>query len=495
MTFAGAMTGGGGVAVYYPPPVIVPPPDPAEDTITDRFNRTVAGGWGTADSGDAWTTSGASSTYGVDGARASVASSVASLRNGVLAGTFGDEVTATAQMAATGVFADQTACLLEFDFGSNAGGFPTLVLTFNALGGWEVSCPSAASSASGTLGFVPTTEFKVRMKVVALTGYVRIWRAVDAEPVDWTATVAIAANMVGQMRTFAFGRAGDGSATITGYIENLNIEGADPPPPAPVPSGPQPFLSYPASAAFDYNGRADVVIEGKTFRALGSLVIAVRLVNCQRITIRNCDFADVAECLYAVNCSDITITDCRFRNITGPAQPRTGANVANFVQMNNVNGGLIARNKGLGGDTEDVISLYKSSNFIVEDNHIEGTNWTSGSGSGIAIGDDGGSNNIARRNILVNPGQVGIFIAGGVNNQIRDNILIGQQRPKSNVGMYVWNQYQWACSGHTVTGNKVSWKHADGFSNPFYNANNCGPVAGTNDLNASLNIEQYRVVL
>ena len=160
-------------------------------------------------------------------------------------------------------------------------------------------------------------------------------------------------------------------------------------------------------------------------------------------------------------------------------------------------GGLIARNKGKGGDTEDIVSVYQSDHVTVEDNHFEGTNWTSGSGSGIALSDGGGSYNVAQRNILVNPGQVGIFIAGGTNNKIVDNIIIGQQRTKSNVGVYVWNQYASACSGNTVSGNRVLWRRADGLLNPYWNAGNCGSVAGSGNVwnEVSLSIETYRVVL
>ena len=104
--------------------------------------------------------------------------------------------------------------------------------------------------------------------------------------------------------------------------------------------------------------------------------------------------------------------------------------------------------------------------------------------------------NIARRNILINPGQVGAFIAGGVNNRMEDNIIIGQQRTRSNVGVYVWNQSSSPCSGHTVSGNRVLWRNAAGANNGFWNGNNCGTVTGTNNWNdTTLNIESYRVRL
>ena len=239
------------------------------------------------------------------------------------------------------------------------------------------------------------------------------------------------------------------------------------------------------------------MVDNKTFKDLGAGVIAIRIENCTNVTISSVDFINVAEGVYALNSSNIRIIDSRYSNITGPAQPRTGANVANFVQFNNVAGGLIARNKGKGGDTEDIVSVYQSDHVTVEDNHFEGTNWTSGSGSGIALSDGGGSYNVAQRNILVNPGQVGIFIAGGTNNKIVDNIIIGQQRTKSNVGVYVWNQSAAPCSGHTVSGNRVLWRRADGLLNPYWNAGNCGSVAGSGNVwnEVSLSIETYRVVL
>jgi parallel beta-helix repeat protein len=258
-----------------------------------------------------------------------------------------------------------------------------------------------------------------------------------------------------------------------------------------------PFATRPASAAVRLSNCSNVIIENRTFRDLGAGVIAIRIENCSNVTIRAVDFLNVAEGVYALNSSNITIVDARYSNITGPAQPRTGANVANFVQFNNVAGGLIDHNKGRGGDTEDIVSIYQSDHVTVEDNHFEGTNWTSGSGSGIALADGGGSYNTAQRNVLVNPGQVGIFIAGGTNNRILDNTIYGEQRPNSNVGLYVWNQSSSTCAGNEVSRNLVWWRNATGASNPSWNAGNCGTVAGwsTNVWNPALNLASLRVLL
>ena len=213
------------------------------------------------------------------------------------------------------------------------------------------------------------------------------------------------------------------------------------------------------------------------------------------MTIKRVDFINVAEGVYAFNSRNIKIIDNRYLNITGPHQ-RVGLNRGNFVQFHDVNGGLIDHNKGSGGDTEDVISLFHSSNVVVEDNRFEGTNWTSGSGSGIALGDGGGSNNTARRNKLLNIGQVGIYIAGGSNNKILDNTIYGEARSNSNVGIYVWNLSGGTCSGAQVKGNKVYFRKASGIESGYWEGGGCGTVSRSgNDFSAPLSQSSLRVSL
>ena len=255
------------------------------------------------------------------------------------------------------------------------------------------------------------------------------------------------------------------------------------------------FGSRPRSGAISLRDCDGVTIQNKTFRDLGTNVIAIRIENCTNVTIKAVDFINVSEGVYALNSKNIKVIDSRYSNITGPHE-RVGLNRGNFVQFHDVRGGLIDHNKGKGGDTEDVVSLYRSSNVIVEDNHFEGTNWESASSSGIALGDGGGSNNVARRNKLVNIGAVGIFIAGGTNNQILSNTIYGQARTNANVGIYVWNLSGGSCSGHTVSGNKVRFAKADGTRSGYWSGGGCGTVTRSgNDFWASLSLSSLRVVL
>ena len=248
-----------------------------------------------------------------------------------------------------------------------------------------------------------------------------------------------------------------------------------------------PFGTRPKSAAINLVNCSNVTISNLTFKNLGAYVIAIRLENCTNVTIDSVDFDTVSEGVYALNSSGIKVRNVRYNNITGPSV-RNGHNAGNFVQFNKVTGGLIDHNKGIGGDTEDIVSIYQSSHVTVSNNHLQGTNWTSTSGSGIALSDGGGSYNVASNNVLLNPGQVGIFTAGGTNNSILNNIIYGARRTSSNVGVYIWNQSSSACSGVTVNGNQVRWYNAAGSLNGFWNAGNCGTVAGwsTNQWNVHL---------
>src|SRR6185369_14047910 len=147
---------------------------------------------------------------------------------------------------------------------------------------------------------------------------------------------------------------------------------AGPQPQAPTVEAPTiPLGSRPESGALHYWGDCPSVIEGHTFRGLGPGVVAIHLEQCSNVLIRNNDFIDVAEGIYVLGGSNISVIGNRFQNIVGPST-RDGGIHGNFVMFNSVLGGLIASNEGRCGDTEDTISLYRSSHVIVASNYLEG---------------------------------------------------------------------------------------------------------------------------
>ena len=167
----------------------------------------------------------------------------------------------------------------------------------------------------------------------------------------------------------------------------------------------------------------------------------------------------------------------------------------NFVQFDKVNGpgSSISGNRGanqLGGsNAEDLISLFSSngtssSPIRVANNHLK-DGGPSGSGSGIMLGDGGGSNQIAEGNVLVNPGQVGIGVAGGDNMRVIGNQIYSSSQPWSNVGMFAW-AFGTGCGYVEIAGNQVDWSAAGGYRNSFWNGGGCNLDMYGNNLDANL---------
>lgn len=244
-----------------------------------------------------------------------------------------------------------------------------------------------------------------------------------------------------------------------------------PPPPPPPPDGA--FMSYPAMQPRDYSGDTDIELHHQSLRGFHQNHV-LHFENCHNIWVHHIDMDDCGgtseACIYFLNCTGtIRVEDIRFR------QPGYHSIQLNDCQVT----GHITRVKVKGAlRSEDMISLYQSGGtssadpFVIEDNQFEGGDWVSGSGSGIMLGDGGGGHIIARRNRMLNPGQVGIGVAGGSDIGVEDNTVYGQQMPKSNVGIYAWHQSGPPSADVWVTGNKVNWRRADGVPNPWWNGGN-----------------------
>ena len=97
------------------------------------------------------------------------------------------------------------------------------------------------------------------------------------------------------------------------------------------------------------------------------------------------------------------------------------------------------------------------------------------------LGDGGSSYAIAKGNILVNPGASGVAVAGGHDNALIDNTVYSTRLDWSNVGVYVWDQYNSNCRNITVRGNRVNWTKKDGKVVGGWNGKNCGPIEGWSD--------------
>ena len=279
----------------------------------------------------------------------------------------------------------------------------------------------------------------------------------------------------------------------------------------PVP-GVSDYLKLPVSNAKVISGQSNIIIENLRFESTTGTPI-IRIANSNNITIRNCFFNKgtneaidienstnvvieknlingVTTGVYALNSQNIKVINNQCINV----RQRSGGGRGQLVQFNSVGGTgneiINNRSEAFPGEsnTEDHISLYKSSNVTVRGNMFRGGG-PSTSGSGVMSGDNGGDNQLIENNLLLNTGNAGIGVAGGNNIRVLNNKIYSIRTPVSNNPLYVWAQAGAACSNITVTLNLVNWTNAAGAINKGWNAGNCGSSYNP-DNNGSLTLEQ-----
>jgi parallel beta-helix repeat protein len=248
------------------------------------------------------------------------------------------------------------------------------------------------------------------------------------------------------------------------------------------------------SAAVNLTNVSNRVIENLLIENMGDRP-GITLTDCSNVTIRRNAIKNGQRVAIDLNrCSNITIEDNYMEGLIGGiySYGSTGGIVirhnrfknmttqlarGQFVQFNAGNGAgnLIELNYGenIAGQSspEDAINLYATngtptSPFTVRKNYINGGG-PSPSGGGIMTGDYGGSNILVTENVVINPGQYGIAIAGGTGNKIINNVVFASQQSFTNVGIYAWGGPR-IIESPTITNNRVNWTNRDGVSNPFW---------------------------
>lgn len=219
------------------------------------------------------------------------------------------------------------------------------------------------------------------------------------------------------------------------------------------------------------SGQTNVVYDGYHFSGSGR---CMDIRNSTNVTIRNSLFEDCEAGIYASSSTNVVIEDNLFRN-----------SGRNFVQFERVTRGRITGNTGsnvLGGsNAEDFISMYMSNGtpsdpILIANNRLS-NGGPSRSGSGIALGDNGGSWQIARNNTLINTGQIGIGVAGGSNMTVENNRIYSDQLEWSNVGIVAWvwggAKHPSDCKAVDIRNNQVDWTNSAGVQNPFWENGSC----------------------
>ncbi|MEM1444738.1 MAG: right-handed parallel beta-helix repeat-containing protein [Planctomycetota bacterium] len=206
--------------------------------------------------------------------------------------------------------------------------------------------------------------------------------------------------------------------------------------------------------------------------------VGVALDDCDDVRINGNRFSRVASGVYAHNSRGVRVIRNSADDVQGP-MPR-----GQLVQFDKVTGPgneiayNVARNRRGTSQPEDAINLFQSHgtpdqpidvhhNLLMGD-PTHGSDGKSDSGSGIMLGDGGGSHQIARNNVLISPGQVGIGVAGGEEIAVIENRVVGRASDVSNVGIYAWNQYDQPGGRVIIARNDVHWTNAQGKPNDIW---------------------------
>jgi len=182
--------------------------------------------------------------------------------------------------------------------------------------------------------------------------------------------------------------------------------------------------------------------------------------------------------------SNISINGNNFYN--------AGRNAVQITRVRDASGISITNNviEGRGrwdSDYEDMINLYSasgtSSSPIRIANNTLRNGGPSSSGTGMILGDGSDGTGATRyvlveNNKLIDPGHVGINLAGGDHITIRNNTIVGRGNVplKTTTGFSI-NDYGYTggCRDHVVTGNRV-WmdnQHLPGGTNHVWNPGTC----------------------
>ena len=131
---------------------------------------------------------------------------------------------------------------------------------------------------------------------------------------------------------------------------------------------------------------------------------------------------------------------------------------------------------------EDSINFWLSTDYIANGNYITGGHSPSGCGM---IADNTADRGQFLNNILVDTGECGIAIEGGVNQIVEGNSVLNRTPVNDpgagNTAIIVWNFYNVSCGPVTVKDNIAYECKPNGSQSGWWNGGGCGTVTMTNN--------------
>lgn len=207
-------------------------------------------------------------------------------------------------------------------------------------------------------------------------------------------------------------------------------------------------------------------------KIINTASFAILLNGCSNVVIDNCFISNVGFGVYAQSGSkQIKVNNNQFLNVNGIDAKLFG----HAVQFNGVNGGgnQINNNRieniaGVALHPHDGINLYKCNGLQGDSIQVIGNLIRGGQlvlwpdaysgAAGIILGDVSGSYQVARNNVLVNPGAAGIQSPSPANGiKIDHNLIFGVKTAISSNAIIVLNPIQ-----IEVSYNRTNWTNKNG---------------------------------
>jgi hypothetical protein len=232
---AAAMTAFASLALVVSPPVALAA---TQAIVADKFSRTAATGWGSADTGGAWSLSGPANLYSVGNGVGNITMSKAAQGPvAELKSVSARDVELTADLSLNKV-ADGGGVTAYFFVRKTATGSEQLKITYKADGSVVLSI--AATNAAGTettlggnttlSGITGSDTISVRVRTVASGGsstiQAKAWKSSAAEPSGWLKTVTDSAGdsqAAGDVAIKAYLSGTSTSAPVIASFDNLNV--------------------------------------------------------------------------------------------------------------------------------------------------------------------------------------------------------------------------------------------------------------------------------
>ena len=205
-------------------------------------------------------------------------------------------------------------------------------------------------------------------------------------------------------------------------------------------------------------------------RLKDSKKVGILLENCQNVLIDSCYISNVQTGVNVKNSVTVKVNHNYFRNMNGPFPAGCA------VQFNNVSAPASQINynrvENIAGEAEhpqDLLSVYKSNGLPGDSIQVIG-NWIrggqvtkdSGGAAGIVLGDVGGSYQVARYNVVINGGFVGMQVQGGSHIKMDHNTIYSSPTEYSNDGLSYGNYSGQPSTDVEISYNKIKFFNKNG---------------------------------